>query len=282
VLSLMALGESGAGLDRDDPGLPAPVAGTIAVLQAVRDVEPAAPFWCATSGAAAVDRFEDVDPAAGSLWGLGTVAALDHPEAWGGLADLADPAEPRQLARLCAALAGLDGEDQLAVRPTGLLARRLTRAPLGQAPAARDWRPRGTVLVTGGTGAIGGQLARWLAGRGAGHLLLTGRRGLDAPGARDLAAELAELGAEATIAACDVADGAALARLLAAVPADRPVTAVLHAAGVLPDEDPLLETTLERFAEATRAKIAGAVHLDRLLAHQDLDAFVLFSSGAAV
>ncbi|KJK33012.1 KR domain-containing protein, partial [Saccharothrix sp. ST-888] len=75
------------------------------------------------------------------------------------------------------------GEDQLALRPSGLSVRRLVRAARSD---AADWKPRGTVLVTGGTGALGGQVARWLAGNGAEHLVLTSRRGPDAPGADEL------------------------------------------------------------------------------------------------
>ncbi|MFD9076828.1 SDR family NAD(P)-dependent oxidoreductase, partial [Streptomyces lasiicapitis] len=95
----------------------------------------------------------------------------------------------------------------------GVLRPRFVRAPVG-AGETREWTPRGTALITGGTGAIGGHVARWLAREGAEHLVLTSRRGLDAPGAAELQAELEELGAKVTIAACDVADRDAVAGLL--------------------------------------------------------------------
>ncbi|KJK34119.1 hypothetical protein UK12_35400, partial [Saccharothrix sp. ST-888] len=92
------------------------------------------------------------------------------------------------------------------------------------------WRPSGTVLVTGGTGALGAQVARWLARNGAEHLLLTSRRGPDAEGAAELREELTALGARVTIESCDVSDRSALAELLDRVPAEHPLTAVMHTA----------------------------------------------------
>ncbi|KOU25542.1 hypothetical protein ADK52_11815, partial [Streptomyces sp. WM6372] len=92
--------------------------------------------------------------------------------------------------------------------------------------------PAGTVLITGGTGGIGAHLARHLVTEhGARHLVLTSRRGPDAEGAAELAAELSESGAEVTITACDVADPANITALLASIPAEHPLTGIVHAAG---------------------------------------------------
>ncbi len=275
VLSLLALD------DREFTGPPAlspAVTGTITLLQAVQDAGITAPLWCLTRGAVAVDRFEDVDPTAGSLWGMGTVLTLDRPDTWGGMVDMADVSDSVAIGRLCTLLSGVDGEDQLAVRKSGVFAKRMVRAPLSGATAQRTWRPRGTVLVTGGTGAVGSHVARWLAAEGAEHIVLVSRRGKQADGAAELAAELTATGVDVSIEACDVSDAAALSEVLDTIPT---LTAVVHAAGVLSDEKPLTETTTAEFAAATSAKIAGAVHLDRLLGDRELDAFVLFSSGAA-
>jgi acyl transferase domain-containing protein/NADPH:quinone reductase-like Zn-dependent oxidoreductase/acyl carrier protein len=142
--------------------------------------------------------------------------------------------------------------------------------------------PDGTVLITGGTGALGALLARHLVTtHGARHLLLTGRRGPDAPGAAELAAELRESGAQVTIAACDAADPSQLAALLAAIPEQAPLTAVIHAAGVL-DDGILASQTPERVAAVLRPKVDAAWNLHTQTRHLDLSAFVLFSSVAAV
>jgi acyl transferase domain-containing protein/acyl carrier protein len=189
------------------------------------------------------------------------------------------PAAPgdRAAGRLVRAVAGADGEDQLAVRAGGTYGRRLVRRPAADTPAVRDWRPDGTVLITGGTGGVGAEVAAWLAEAGAPHLLLTSRRGPEAPGADALVARLTEAGAQVTVAACDVADRDALARLLDAVPDDRPLTAVVHAAAVL--DDCLLDAlTPERTATVLRPKVDAARNLDELTRDAELDAFVLFSS----
>ncbi|KJY17567.1 beta-ketoacyl reductase, partial [Streptomyces katrae] len=222
-------------------------------------------------------------PRQAAVWALGRTAALEHPGRWGGLVDLPEALDHRAARRFAAVLAGTHAEeDQLAVRGAGVLVRRLLRAPQGRptrpAPA---WQPHGTVLITGGTGALGAHVARWLAGAGADHLVLTSRRGAAAPGAAELRAELEELGARVTVEACDIADRQAVARLLEGLPQERPLTGVVHAAGV-GTPAMLADTTAEAFAGVLAAKTAGAQHLHELLAGRDLDAFVLFSSISGV
>ncbi|MFD8692212.1 SDR family NAD(P)-dependent oxidoreductase, partial [Streptomyces sp. NPDC059651] len=142
--------------------------------------------------------------------------------------------------------------------------------------------PEGTVLITGGTGTLGSALARHLVtGHGVRHLLLTGRRGPEAPGAQELRAELTELGATVRIAACDTADREALAAVLAAVPSAHPLTGVVHAAGVL-DDGVLASLTPEKVRAVLRPKADAAWNLHELTRDLDLSLFVLFSSASGL
>ena len=135
--------------------------------------------------------------------------------------------------------------------------------------------------MTGGTGALGGHAARWVAGQGAGHVVLTSRRGLAAAGAAELAAQVSALGAAVSVVACDVGDRAAVAGLLARLAAAGwPVTAVMHTAGVLAVDALLDRLTVAELAAVRGGQGGGAAHLDELTAGLDLDAFVLFSSVA--
>ncbi|WP_373307126.1 SDR family NAD(P)-dependent oxidoreductase, partial [Streptomyces longisporoflavus] len=186
------------------------------------------------------------------------MAALEQPDSWGGLIDLPEAADDQAGDLLASVLSGVSGEDQVALRGGQVLGRRLVPAPVGKEPG-EGWSPRGTVLVTGGTGALGAHVARWLVARGAEHLLLTNRRGLEADGAAELQAELTALGVRVTVAACDVADRDALAEVLASVPAEYPLSGVVHAAGVersavLADLDPV---DLGGFADVLTAKVEG-------------------------
>ncbi|ONK15964.1 type I polyketide synthase [Streptomyces sp. MP131-18] len=232
-----------------------------------------------TRGAVAAAPGEDVDPAGAAVWGLVRSAQAEYP---GRFALLDLPGEPGgpggrggdEAAAVSAALA--PDEPQLAVRGGQLFRPRLAPVAFpGGAPAPPD--PDGTVLITGGTGTLGGRVARHLAARGARHLLLTSRAGERAPGAAALVAELRALGAEATVVSCDVSDRDTLARLLGGLP--RPLTWVVHAAGEL-DDGVVESLTPKRLARVLRAKADAAWHLHRLTRDHELRAFVLFSSAA--
>ncbi|MGW4048059.1 type I polyketide synthase [Streptomyces sp. NPDC004721] len=280
VVSLLAAAEA---LHTDFASVPLGLAQTLALVQALGDAELTAPLWCLTRGGVAAGRGDVLSsPVQGALWGLGRVIGLEHPDRWGGLIDLPETLDTRAAARLTGLLADAGGEDQLAIRGSGVLARRLAHAAPAVPGSGKRPPVRGSVLVTGGTGGIGGRVARRLAEQGAAHLVLTSRRGADAPGAAELRAELEQLGARVTIAACDAADRDALAALLAGLPVDAPLTAVFHSAGVAHGDAPVADLTLDQLDALMRAKLTAARHLHELTADLDLDAFVLFSSGAAV
>ncbi|WP_315732751.1 MULTISPECIES: type I polyketide synthase [unclassified Bradyrhizobium] len=141
----------------------------------------------------------------------------------------------------------------------------------------RSPRTDGTVVITGGLGTLGLHVARWLARGGTKHVVLTGRRGLQTPGAGEAVAELEALGARVTVSATDVSDADAVRGLLEKIPAELPLRGVVHAAGVL-DDGMLSGQSADRFARVMSAKVAGACHLDALTREADLDFFVLFSS----
>ncbi|MFD5317157.1 type I polyketide synthase [Streptomyces sp. NPDC127098] len=275
ILSLLALDE---GPHPVKPTLPVGPTLNLAVIRILEEAGATVPVWCATFGG--VDAGQGgtrLSPTQAMIWGAGRSIALENPEVWSGLVDLPASPEDTVIAQLSAVLGQHDAEDQIALRPAGALVRRLVRAPLTTAPADTEWRQRGTTLITGGTGGLGAGVARRLAARGAEHLLLVSRRGPQAEGAAELAAELRALGSRVTLAACDIADRDALARLLAEVPADLPVRAVVHTAAVSVYR-PVAESTLDDVDQVLVAKVRGAVNLDRLLADAPLDAFVLFSS----
>ncbi|MEU7619289.1 type I polyketide synthase [Micromonospora rifamycinica] len=261
----------------DHPAVPVGTAATVLLTQGVADALPAARLWAVTRGAVSVGPEECADEHQAQVWGFGRVAALELPRTWGGLVDLPGTVDDPVWEAFADVLAG--EEDQVALRGPVGYGRRLRRAPV--LSAKRRYRPTGTVLVTGGTGALGAHLARRLAAEGAAHLVLTSRRGVDAPGAADLVGELRALGAEVTVAACDVADRGAVAELLAGLPADVPLSAVFHTAGVA-HSTPIGETALADVAEVFAGKVAGARHLDDLTRGYDLAAFVLYSSNAGV
>ncbi|HVQ97784.1 MAG TPA: SDR family NAD(P)-dependent oxidoreductase, partial [Mycobacterium sp.] len=140
----------------------------------------------------------------------------------------------------------------------------------------------GTVLITGGTGMAGSAVARHVVNHyGGRNLLLLSRRGPDAAGAAELTAELTDAGAEVSVVACDVADRAALAKVIADIPVAAPLTAVIHAAGVL-DDAVVTSLTPERVDAVLRAKVDAAWHLHELTSDLRLSAFVLFSSMAGL
>ncbi|WP_344447082.1 SDR family NAD(P)-dependent oxidoreductase, partial [Kitasatospora nipponensis] len=281
VVSLLGLGE---GSHPEFPAVPWTHAANLALTQALEDAGAAVPLWYVSRGAVSTGPSDPVtEPAQALVWGFAAILAVESPAQYGGLLDLPSEADDRLWEQAAALLAdpSEQREGELALRPAGVFARRLVPAVPLAAGASEGWRPSGTTLITGGTGALGGHVARWLAGRGAEHLLLVSRRGVEAPGAAVLAAELAALGTSVSFAAADVADREELAAVLASVPADRPLTAVVHTAAALHD-GLIAGLTAEQLDLALRAKVRAAQLLHELTLDQNLTAFVLFSSLAGL
>ncbi|MEU0692409.1 type I polyketide synthase [Streptomyces niveus] len=225
------------------------------------------PLVVVTNGAVGVEGPADI--ALAGIWGLIRSAAVEHP---GRLVLVDTDGDPASEAALPAAVA--TGQPEIALRAGRVHLPKLAE-PAPPATPFGGFAPDGTVLVTGGTGTLGRLLAAHLVTEyGVRHLLLCGRSG-DTSGVR----ELRDLGAEVTVAACDAADREALAALLADIPAEHPLTAVVHAAGVL-DDGLVTELTPERLAAVLRPKVDAAWHLHELTRDLDLTAFVLYSSAA--
>ncbi|WP_426410337.1 SDR family NAD(P)-dependent oxidoreductase [Bradyrhizobium ganzhouense] len=247
-------------------------------------------LWLCTPHALRI-KDEDVPaaPYLQALWGLGRTLSLELPNAFGGLADLG-PADDAALRRMAATflLAKTTGEE-FALRGQDFWTRKLHHVPsrTGAKTAAKKWNPLGTILITGGTGALGSFLSHWLAERGAQHLILTSRRGEHAPGAADLVAALAGKGCRAEVRACDVGDNAAvdaLIRELTSSKAGRPALRhIFHLAGDVVDV-PLNELTLEAIEAEQGGKLGGAwaLHDSAQRWGSELASFVLYGSAAGL
>ncbi|WP_460885216.1 SDR family NAD(P)-dependent oxidoreductase, partial [Paractinoplanes abujensis] len=259
VVSTAAL-DSGSGL-----------VATLGVLRAGLS----APVWVLTRGAVGTGAGDPVLSAVqAQVWGLGVVAGLELADRWGGLIDLPAVLDGKAGDRLVSVLAG-NGEDQVAIRPAGIMGRRLERVPR---PSSKgSWTPAGSVLVTGGTGGVGAITAGWVAERGAGRVVLTSRSGPAAGGVAELVASIAGAGTGVDVVAADIADRGAVSGLLEWVGPE--LSSVFHAAGV-GLQRPVEQVTAEDLAYVLAGKAGGAALLDELTADRQLDAFVLYSSGA--
>jgi acyl transferase domain-containing protein/acyl carrier protein len=277
------------------------------LIQALADARwPTAPrCWVVTRGAQAPEVESDGPPpvaiAQTPLWGLGRVAALEHPEIWGGLIDLATSPTQNEVADLLVELTDPDGEDQIALRGGERFVARLIRTPGLERPkpTAASVSPDATYLVTGGLGDIGLHVAHWLVDQGARHLVLTGRSGLpdremwgsveaDSTVGRRIAAvrALEERGVTVITPRVDTSDAEGMATLLASLRAGPwPLRGIFHAAGVLSNQA-IVDLTPDALSDILRPKVDGAWLLHELTSdpgHPDaLDFFVMFSSGAAL
>ncbi|MEU6784665.1 SDR family NAD(P)-dependent oxidoreductase [Nonomuraea angiospora] len=282
-------------VDALDPDGPVPDLAILACTQYAGD-DPAAGARAATGEVLAAaqswleqERYADVplvvltrgatgdDLPSAAVWGLIRSAQSENP---GRFVLLDVDGTDASWQAVPAALAS--GEPQLALVEGEALVPRLARHRAAEPAGHGTWAPDGTVLITGGTGTLGGIVARHLVTEhGVRRLVLISRRGPNADGAADLMTELTGLGADVTVTACDAADRQALADVLAAIPDEHPLTGVVHTAGAL-DDGVLAALTPERIDNVLRAKADAVLNLHELTKDLPLTAFVLFSSAAGV
>jgi acyl transferase domain-containing protein/D-arabinose 1-dehydrogenase-like Zn-dependent alcohol dehydrogenase/acyl carrier protein len=261
--------------------------GTRRVFRAAAAAEIRTPIWLITRGAQRVTAADKVAPAQSCLWGFGRTAALEHPRLWGGLADLGSDGGADEWSRLIDALvAAPSGEDQLALRDQAVYVPRLTRRAGQPSATPPELRADATYLVTGGLGAIGLEIAGYLAAHGARQLVLTSRRSASEATQQRIDALRAQGGCDVRVIAADVGNPHDVARLLATVQADLPPLAgIVHAAGEI-GTTALQSLDFEAHqAEVDRifaGKVWGAWYLSEATADMQLDFFLSTSSISSV
>jgi myxalamid-type polyketide synthase MxaE and MxaD len=251
------------------------VTRALSVLQVLCRRTDAARVWWVTDGAINVASADLSNPSASAIWGLARTAMQEHPDLPCSLLD----APQRELVdALMAEIAALAPENQVAFRQGRRHVPHLVPLPAALEPPRRNpGRLEGTVLITGGLGGLGFEAAKFFAQQGTAHLLLIGRRGLDAPGAREAVHELTLLGSHVSVAQADVADREAVRTVIRAIAPEHPLKGVVHAAGVL-DDGIIAQQNPERLLRVMGPKVLGAWHLHCLTESMALDLFVSFSS----
>ena len=240
-------------------------------------------LWLVTRGAVPAATGSGLSGLAqSSLWGMGKIISLEHPELNAVRVDL-DPEAPKNEAQfLFEELASGTGEDQVAFRADVRYVARLVHKP--ETSTIREpvtLRSDGTYLISGGLGGLGLLVARWMASRGARHLVLLGRRGAT-PAADGKLKEIEQAGARVVVAQADIADACQVTRRLEEIEQLLPpLRGVIHAAGTL-DDALLLQQNWDRFSRVMAPKVTGAWHLHTLTRQCSLDFFLLFSSAASL
>ena len=258
----------------------ASVLHTVQALAKYNDL-PLPRLWLVTRGATAAGKSPESQSVAQSpLWGLGKVIYLEHPDLWGGMVDLSWEATPDEVARLIAEIQDSQGEEQIAFRHADRHVPRLVRSKPTQ-PQEIALQSDGTYLITGGLGALGLKVAKWLVNQGGRHLVLLGRRGACGK-VREFISQLEHKGAGILVEEADVSSEREMARVIKRiVTSGFPLRGIIHAAGVL-DDGILLTQTWERFKQIMSPKVAGTWNLHALTRDLSLDFFVCFSSFASL
>ena len=262
------------------------------VVQTVAGYQEDAPrLWVVTRGAVAADTNRDVYATLSSvLWGMGKVIALEHPELWGGLLDLAPVTMTKghvpsdeSAATILAEITHSDEERQVIYRDgQRLVARLLRQEPTSTSSVkAVRFHPEESYLITGGLGALGLKVARWMVERGTQHLILTSRRGIASPQAQEAVDDLERRGCQVRVVKADVSNEEDVIRLLETSAEVGHLRGIIHAAGVV-DSHLLTEMTTDDLLPLLRPKVIGSWLLHQHTQEAELDFFVMFSSIASV
>jgi acyl transferase domain-containing protein/phospholipid N-methyltransferase/acyl carrier protein len=213
------------------------------------------------------------------VWGLGRVFGLEHPNHWGGLVDLSPTDDPADCAeQILRVLNSPDAEDQIAFRGGKRLVGRLVPATTAEA-APINLRADGTYVITGAFGGLGSIIAKWLAERGAGRIILAGRHPRPLP---EVVAEIKAVGSEVVLVRLDVANEADVSQFLRNLAlGSQTLRGIVHAAADL-NSAPMTELTLDAVVSMLRPKLAGTDLLERLTRSPERDFVVLFSSSTSL
>ncbi len=256
--------------------------GTQRLFRAAARADLRAPIWVVTQSAQRVTDADVVSPQQSSLWGFCRAAALEYPQTWGGLADLSGGRTDEWSRLINHIVTAAPGEDQIALREHAIQVPRLVRRSGQPNPTELELRSDATYLVTGGLGSLGLEVAGYLAGRGAGHLVLTSRREPGEDARRRIEALREQHGCDIRAVTADVADPHDVARLLAAIRADLPdLAGIVHAAGEN-STTPLSSLDGAELDRVFAGKVWGAWYLSEALADLQLDFFVSASSISSV
>lgn len=265
------------GMDASESVPDAALIASLDVVQSVSRAGLSVRHWLVTRQAQAVLSDDKVSPWQARYWGFGRTLQVEHPDQWGACIDLSQPAEDLDLLITELGRSGTDTE--IAFRNRTRRVARLARLdPVDEPHGALELNKDASYLVTGGVGALGLQVAQFLATSGARHLLLTGRSGVSTDDQRSALQSLEDAGVRVEVIAADIGNAEDVARVLAAAPNLR---GVVHAAGVL-DDGMLMQQNAERFRAVASPKVDGAWQLHEQTLNHSLDFFVLFSSVASV